>query len=105
MSPAVQIKLLRVLEERSVERLGSNQRRPIDIRLIGATNEDLRAKVRTKEFRDDLFYRLNVFPIRLPSLRERIEDIPVLADYFLRKIRDQRGNIRKGDIKCKANRM
>jgi two-component system NtrC family response regulator len=80
----VQVKLLRVLEERTVTRLGSNLPRPIDIRLVVATNEDLDAKVRRHEFREDLLYRIRGFPIRLPPLRERREDIPLLADHFLR---------------------
>ena len=91
LNPSTQIKLLRVLETRTVERLGSNKARPVDIRLIVATNEDLEEKVREGEFREDLFFRVNVFPIRLPTLRERREDIPLLADYFLKRIAEERG--------------
>ncbi|PYT09268.1 MAG: hypothetical protein DMF49_02815, partial [Acidobacteria bacterium] len=83
--------LLRVLEERVVERLGSNRPRRIDIRLIVATNEDLAVKVRRGEFREDLFFRVNVFPIRLPPLRERLEDIALLADHFLRRTCQEHG--------------
>ncbi len=91
LPPATQVKLLRVLEERAIVRLGSNQPRRVDIRLIVATNEDLEAKVRRGEFREDLFFRVNVFPIRLPPLRERVEDIPLLADHFLSRVCEGRG--------------
>ena len=80
----VQVKLLRVLEERVVVRLGSNEPRPIDIRLVVATNESLEAKVARREFREDLLFRIRGFPIALPPLRERREDIPLLAEHFLR---------------------
>ncbi|HKQ60665.1 MAG TPA: sigma-54 dependent transcriptional regulator [Candidatus Polarisedimenticolaceae bacterium] len=85
ISPTVQMKLLRVLEERQVERLGSNRTRPVDFRLIVATNEDLEQKVREGQFREDLFFRVNVFPIDLPALRERPQDVPLLAEHFLRR--------------------
>jgi len=86
LSPTTQMKLLRVLEEHTVERLGSNKARQVDIRLVAATNEDLEAKVRSGGFREDLFYRLNVFPIRVPPLRERGEDVLLLADHFLKTL-------------------
>lgn len=82
---SVQVKLLRVLQEREFERLGSNKTRHIDVRVIAATNADLRAALEQGTFRQDLYYRLNVVPINLPPLRERKEDIPFLADHFMKK--------------------
>ncbi|MEO5950956.1 MAG: sigma-54 dependent transcriptional regulator, partial [Chloroflexia bacterium] len=81
----VQVKLLRVLQEREFERLGSNRTRQIDVRVIAATNVDLRAALEGGRFREDLFYRLNVMPINIPPLRERSEDIPALAVHFIEK--------------------
>ncbi|MFP3391645.1 sigma 54-interacting transcriptional regulator [Brevibacillus sp. SIMBA_040] len=81
----LQVKLLHVLQSKQVERVGSNRLIPVNIRVISATNKDLEEMVRTKEFREDLFFRLNVIPLYMPPLSERIEDIPVLMDYFLEK--------------------
>ncbi len=80
---AAQVKLLRVLQEKEVMRVGSTERAKIDVRVIAATNENLEAKMKQGRFRDDLFYRLQVFPISLPDLKDRQEDIPLLANHFL----------------------
>src|SRR5947208_2294809 len=85
----IQPKLLRALQEREFERLGSTHTRKVNVRLIAATNRDLEKMVADREFRSDLYYRLNVFPIRIPSLRERKEDIPLLVSYFLQKFAKQ----------------
>jgi DNA-binding NtrC family response regulator len=81
----IQVKLLRILQEREFERLGSNKTRHIDVRVVAATNVDLRRALEEGTFREDLYYRLNVLPINIPPLRERREDIPYLADHFIRK--------------------
>lgn len=82
----LQAKILRVLQEREVTRTGGNQSIPVDVRIVAATNQALTEKVRLKEFREDLFYRLNVVPINLVPLRERREDIPLLVQYFLNRV-------------------
>jgi transcriptional regulator with GAF, ATPase, and Fis domain len=86
ISPAVQVALLRVLQEGEFERLGSGQTKRVDVRLVAATNQDLESAVQENRFRADLFYRLSVFPVHLPPLRDRPEDIPSLAEHILRRI-------------------
>ena len=81
--PAVQVKLLRVLQERKIRPLGSTREVAIDIRIVSATNTDLQQAMRNKAFREDLFFRLNAIVIKLPPLRERINDVPLLAQHFL----------------------
>ncbi len=83
ISPAVQVKLLRVLQERVIERIGGNRTIPVDVRIIAATNRNLEEAIRKNLFREDLYYRLNVVPIYLPPLRQRKEDIPLLIDHFM----------------------
>jgi len=85
LSPTAQAKLLRVLQEREVEWVGGRRPVPVDVRLIAATNKDLKEEIKQNRFRQDLFFRLNVIHIRMPALREIRSDIPLLATYFLRK--------------------
>ncbi len=92
----LQAKLLRVLQDRKIKRVGENQYRNIDVRVITATHKDLKLEVKEKRFRDDLFFRLNVIPLRVPALRERKEDIIPLAQFFLRKFNAINGASIKG---------
>ena len=81
----LQVKLLRVLQERRIRRLGDTKERPVDARIIGASNRDLRRLAEANQFRQDLFFRLNILHIEMPPLRERQEDLPILVDHFLAK--------------------
>ncbi|HET9532252.1 MAG TPA: sigma-54 dependent transcriptional regulator, partial [Blastocatellia bacterium] len=91
LSANLQVKLLRVLQERIVRRVGGRENIPIDIRLVSASNQDLEEAAKRGEFRQDLFYRLNVVPVRLPDLKDRREDIPLLVHHFLQKFASQHG--------------
>jgi DNA-binding NtrC family response regulator len=91
MSPHLQVKLLRVLQEREFTPLGGTDSKAVDVRIIAATNQDLKQEMETKGFREDLYYRLNVIQIQLPALRERRDDIPLLVSHFLQKFAEERG--------------
>lgn len=95
MSLTMQAKLLRVLQEKEIERIGGNRTIPVDVRLISATNKDLETMVMKKQFRDDLYYRLNIIPVFLPPLKSRKGDIPLLVEYFLKMYCKEHG---KGDL-------
>jgi transcriptional regulator with PAS, ATPase and Fis domain len=85
MAPPLQTKLLRVLQEREVRRVGDNKSVPVNVRVVGATNEVLQGKIKDGSFREDLYYRLAVIPVEIPPLRERLEDVPLLVNHFLQK--------------------
>jgi DNA-binding NtrC family response regulator len=89
MTPATQTKILRVLQNGTFERVGGNQPIKVDVRIIAATNKPLEQAVAEKQFREDLFYRLNVVRLRVPPLRERREDVPLLVNYFLKKFSEK----------------
>jgi transcriptional regulator with PAS, ATPase and Fis domain len=91
MSPRLQVKLLRALQEKQFEPVGSTRTVTVDVRIVAAAGRDLRLEIRAGRFRQDLFYRLNVIPIQLPPLRERLEDIPLLVDHFLEKYNRENG--------------
>jgi DNA-binding NtrC family response regulator len=91
IAPEIQAKLLRVLQERSFERVGSSAARAVDVRVIATTNRNLPAEVDAGSFRQDLYFRLNVLPVAMPALREHIEDIPALAEHFLRTVAQREG--------------
>ena len=96
LSPFLQVKLLRVVQEKTFRRIGGGDDIKVDVRIISATNQNLEEKVKKGEFREDLFYRLNVIPLRLPPLRERKQDIPLLINHFIEKYAKQSGkNVKK----------
>ena len=91
MTPPMQVKLLRALQEKQIRRVGGNREEAVDVRIIAASNRDLAEGISTGEFREDLYYRINVIPIQLPPLRQRREDIALLVDYFIKKYSDELG--------------
>jgi len=96
MSPNLQVKLLRVLQEQQFERVGGTRTIGVDIRVIAATNQDLFSAVNKATFREDLYYRLNVIPINVPPLRERKSDTPLLVDFFVKKfVREKEKNVKR----------
>ncbi len=101
MPPGMQAKLLRVLQEQIFERVGSNRSIKANVRIVAATHQDLQRAMHERSFREDLFYRLNVFPIDIPPLRSRKEDIPLLVDYFV----EQHGRAHGGAIKMDAKSL
>jgi two-component system, NtrC family, response regulator PilR len=101
----VQVKLLRVLQERKFRRLGGTEEIDADIRILAATNRDLSKMVAEGSFREDLFYRINVIPLRLPPLRERLDDIPQLAEHFVAKFAERMGKPITGISKAALARL
>jgi transcriptional regulator with GAF, ATPase, and Fis domain len=91
LPPSIQVKLLRVLETKQFERVGDHRSISVDARIITATHRDLEALVSEGDFREDLFFRINVIPIQLPPLRQRLDDIPLLVDHFIRQLRRRSG--------------
>jgi DNA-binding NtrC family response regulator len=104
MRADLQVKLLRVLQSRQVQRVGGTKSIPVDVRVVAATNEDLKGKVERGEFREDLYYRLNVIPISIPALRDRRSDIPLLAGHFVAKYA-HRNNLPAKEIAQEAMRL
>ena len=105
LPPAVQVKLLRVLQEREFERVGGDTTIQVDVRVVAATNRDLEAAIRAGEFREDLFYRLNVFPMAVPALRERPDDIVELALHFLQRFSQKTGRFFRGITPATIERL
>ncbi len=91
MTPTMQVKLLRVLQHKTIRKVGGNEEEAVDVRIIAATNRDLGEMIAAGTFREDLYYRIHVIPVRLPPLRDRREDIPLLVDFFIRKYADELG--------------
>ena len=91
MTPSMQVKLLRALQDKHIRRVGGSQEAPVDVRIIAATNRDLAERIESGDFREDLYYRINVIPIHLPPLRQRREDIPLLVEFFIKKFSESMG--------------
>ena len=101
MSPGLQVKILRVLQEQEFERIGGSKSIKVDVRIIAATNQNLEEQISNKRFREDLFYRLNVIPINIPSLKERQSDVPLLTYHFIEKFnREKKRNIEELSPEC-----
>jgi PAS domain S-box-containing protein len=96
MPPAIQVKLLRVIEEKEIERVGDHRPIPVDVRIMAATNKNLEELIAAGRFREDLYYRINVVPVSLPPLRERVEDIPLLAESFIAEVAAKSGKPIRG---------
>ena len=96
LSPSSQVKLLRVFQEQEIRRLGENRSRQVDVRIIAATNKDLKQEMARQRFREDLFHRISVLPIQLPPLRERLEDLPILVDHLVRESNRELGKSIRG---------
>jgi transcriptional regulator of acetoin/glycerol metabolism len=101
----IQVKLLRVLQEQEFERVGGSQTIRADVRLVAATSRDLASEVNAGRFRPDLYYRINIFPIRVPPLRDRRDDIPLLVDHFLRKLSPKLGKSVEGVSRGSMHRL
>ncbi|MEM1202859.1 MAG: sigma-54 dependent transcriptional regulator [Acidobacteriota bacterium] len=91
MTPPMQVKLLRALQDKRIRRVGGTREESVDVRIIAATNQDLQERIEAGDFREDLFYRINVIPVRLPPLRRRREDIPLLVEHFIKKYSQEMG--------------
>jgi transcriptional regulator with GAF, ATPase, and Fis domain len=102
LPPDLQVKLLRVLQEKEIERIGGKEVIPVDVRIIAATNRSLQKEMQAGRFRSDLFYRLNVLPLTLPPLRERKEDIPALVAHFMHKYAQKTG---RSDMEISASAL
>ena len=102
MSPALQVKVLRVLQEGTFNRVGDTAQRRVDVRMLAATNRDLGAMVAAGEFREDLYYRINVIGVQVPALRERVDDIPLLVEHFMARQRGGGGRIKRLSNECFA---
>jgi two-component system response regulator HydG len=105
MPLSMQPKLLRAIQEREIQPVGGDRQQKVDVRIIAATNRDLAAEAEAGRFRSDLFYRLNVVTLRLPPLRDRVPDIPLLADHFLRAFAEKNGKIIKGFTPAAMDRL